>query len=425
MPGWNLRDKKGCDFPGNNQNEDSHQPVQLLVLSDRIRDARSGDLASQMGFESWDDIFIEQPWARKISQHDEIRNESGKDDQKNTTNSSGSSTRRMIYVNAYNGDDYQNWVQGESNEERERKKSDATDFSAWAQGDTQEEDGPNNRCSLFETAKIEETSFDTLGQPKGSADAIKYFREGINIALNSIADAERSGNSTFVYLYTAHPDKHMHSLGVEHKEVTKVVKGLESEVERFWRVLSNREVLLSGQYHTQQKQLGKSNSNYTSTVDAAVVVTADHGHLTVHQDDMMSLPQNILALLEYACIGVHGKGRHAYLHCKTGLQVQFRRRWQTHSALSDHFLLLTVEEAIDNHLFGPDCMRCEVRPRLGDFIAISIGRKTLATPNEVDKYQKKLCKCQGAHGSLLPEEMSIPFILLTPQDKNEIKGSSS
>ena len=131
----------------------------------------------------------------------------------------------------------------------------------------------------------------------------------------------------------------MHSLGVEHKEVTKVVKGLESEVERFWRVLSNREVLLSGQYHTQQQQLGKSNSNNKGTVDAAVIVTADHGHLTVHQNDMVSLPQNILALLEYACIGVHGKGRHAYLHCKTGLQFQFRRRWQTHSALSDHFLL--------------------------------------------------------------------------------------
>ena len=56
MPGWNLRDKKGCDFSGNNnENEGSYQPVQLLVLSDKIRDARSEDkLASEMGFD-WDE----------------------------------------------------------------------------------------------------------------------------------------------------------------------------------------------------------------------------------------------------------------------------------------------------------------------------------------------------------------------------------
>eukprot|EP00986_Skeletonema_menzelii_P000510 scaffold152_cov220-Skeletonema_menzelii.AAC.2 len=40
MPGWNLREKIGCDFPGNN-NDKAHPPVQLLVLSDHIKDARS------------------------------------------------------------------------------------------------------------------------------------------------------------------------------------------------------------------------------------------------------------------------------------------------------------------------------------------------------------------------------------------------
>ena len=61
-------------------------------------------------------------------------------------------------------------------------------------------------------------------------------------------------------------------------------------------------------------------------------------------------------------------------------------------------------------------MRIEVRPRLGDFIAISLGNQTLVTPSEADRYQP-ICQCQGAHGSLLPEEMSIPFILLSPESK--------
>ena len=106
-----------------------------------------------------------------------------------------------------------------------------------------------NYTTLFETAKIEETTYETLGKPEGLNAAIEYFRHGINVALDSIANAERSGESTFVYLYTAHPDKHMHALGVEHEEVRRVVTGIEGEVERFWRILGDREMLLSGEYN--------------------------------------------------------------------------------------------------------------------------------------------------------------------------------
>lgn len=315
-------------------------------------------------------------------------------------------------MNSYNGDDYQNWSQG-GNEGSERKQSDATDFSAWFIGDDNaHKDGtnpPRSHSTLFETATIEETAFETLGKPEGSTAAVEYFRQGINVALGSIAKAEKDGESTFVYLYTAHPDKHMHALGVEHEEVRKVVRGIEGEVERFWRVLGNRETLLSGEYDVDE-----SNSNESSSVDAAVVVTADHGHITVYENDMVELPKDILDLLEYACIGVHGKGRHGYLHCRAGLQLQLQRRWQTNTELSEHFLLLTIEETIEHGLFGPGCMRLKVRPRLGDFVAVSLGRKTLVSPSEVERFKKSSCQCQGAHGSLLPEEMSIPLIMLLP-----------
>jgi len=110
-------------------------------------------------------------------------------------------------------------------------------------------------------------------------------------------------------LYTAHPDKHMHALGVEHEEVGNVVRGLEREVERFWRVLGDREALVSGRYDLVGRDgLGPGpGSGECSRLDAAVVVTADHGHVTVRADEMVPLPREILDLLEYACIGVHGK----------------------------------------------------------------------------------------------------------------------
>lgn len=291
MPGWNLRDKKGCDLPGNK--DGASPPVQLLVLSDRIRDARSGKLASEVGFETWDEVFIEEPWARKLSDL-------------HAGEQPANRRRKMIYVNAYNGDDYQNWSQGS-----EQKPSDATDFSSWFIGDdNKRKDTKDAQSTLFETAKIEETAYDTLGTPEGSADAIQYFRNGIDIALQSIADAERAGESTFVYLYTAHPDKHMHALGVEHEEVKTVVQGIDEEVERFLGVLSDREALRSGRHHSNDQ----CHPDEPNPMDVAVVVTADHGHVTVNAADMVPLPDNILELLEYACVGVHGKGRHGYFH---------------------------------------------------------------------------------------------------------------
>lgn len=413
MPGWNLRDKKGCDFPGsNNQQRDgdkAHPPVQLLVLADQIRDARSGKLVSEMGFDSWDEVFVEQPWARQVASNTARRQ------------------RRMIYINAYNGDDYQQWSQGTNNqnhqnESRKRKHSDATDFSEWQMGkqassETKQQQQQSS-STLFETAKIEETAFDTLGLPKGSVDAIQYYRDGINAALDLIAQAERDGESTFTYLYTAHPDKHMHALGVEHAEVLNVVRGIESETERLWRVLGNREALLAGKYDLDSNVGVKEDENSSKKkdadpVDATVVMTADHGHVTVHPQDMVTLPKCIKELLEYACIGVHGKGRHGYLYCRTGLQRTLQQRWKAIDELHQHFLLLTIEEAIEVGLFGPKCMRMKVRPRLGDFVSISIGAKTLVTPSENETFCKG-CQCQGAHGSLHPDEMHIPFILLEP-----------
>ena len=416
MPGWNLRDKKGCSFPGNNNhNNKAHPPVQLLVLSDHIKDAQSGKLASEMGFDSWDEVFVEQPWARHVGG----TSSDGNNSKKPTTKQ-----RRMIYINAYNGDDYQEWSQGTimNDKERKRKHSDATDFSEWQMGkQASSETKKQSSSTLFETAKIEETAFDTLGEPKGSVDAIQYYRDGINAALDLIAKAERNDEKTFTYLYTAHPDKHMHALGVEHIEVRNVVHGIESETERFWRVLGDREALLSGKYDVgssssggveQENRLKKEDD----AVDATVVLTADHGHVTVQPEDMVVLPECILELLEYACIGVHGKGRHGYLHCRAGLQKPLQQRWKAIDELHQHFLLLTIEEAIEIGLFGPKHMRMKVRPRLGDFVSISIGTKTLVTPSENEAFCHPGC-CQGAHGSLNSEEMHIPFILLEPSSR--------
>jgi hypothetical protein len=117
------------------------------------------------------------------------------------------------------------------------------------------------------------------------------------------------------------------------------------------------------------------------------------------------------------------QGRHAYLHCKAGLQSTLRQRWRASRELQDSFVLLSIEEAIDNNLFGPVPPSLKVRPRLGDFVAISVSQRTLVSPKE---YRKHKNHCQGAHGSLLGEEMRIPFILCSlSQEQDETYCKSS
>ena len=365
MPGWDLRDKSGCDFP----DSPTEQPVHLRCLAESIVDLRSGRPAEEVGFggSDWDNIFVEKPWAKQIADQPSPR-------------------RKMIYINAYNGDEYQEWGQGkekkadtkednkvDEQEEVPSKKRKASldggsDFSTWQmgrprgssmdQGVTVPEDE-----EWFDAVKIKETAFDTLGKPEGYQDAISFFRDGAKAAIDHVLQAEADNVSSFVYLYTAHPDKHMHSLGVESDEVGRVVRGIEKEIQRIWSSLSNR--------------------NGERLFDCALIVTADHGHVTVKPDEMVQLPANIVDCLEYANVGAWGKGRHSYLHCRAGLQQTLRQRWRdAPNGLSDKFLLLTIEEAVALHLFGPSEVKLEVRPRLGDFVAIAVGRHTLVSPKE-------------------------------------------
>lgn len=191
-------------------------------------------------------------------------------------------------------------------------------------------------------------------------------------------------------MYTAHPDKHMHTLGTEHPEVVNVIRGIDKALERLWAGIKH--------------------------LDAALVVTADHGHVSVQPNEMVTLSDKLIDCLEYANIGVLGKGRHSYFHCRCGRQAEFEALWAECQELRDHFLLLTIEDAADEGLFGPDAPVPRVRPRLGDFVAVSIDMHTLVTPTEAKDFRD--CNhpcCKGAHGSLTPEELRIPFVLCKPE----------
>jgi len=229
---------EACEFP----KEGIHNHIQLTILDSVVRDMRSGKPACDLGF-SKQEIYLQEPWVAR-----------------------GQSNRKMKFVNAYNG----------------------TDFTEWYQDKYRED-----------IMTIQETAYETLGKPEGSQQAIQYFNNGIDCILRSIDEAEKTDWKSFIYMYTSHPDKHMHELGISHHEVTNVLCGISDGLERLWQRLK--------------------------MLDVALLVTADHGHVTVEPDDMVVLPQRLLDCLEYANVGVHGKGRHAFFHCRSGRQEEFQQ----------------------------------------------------------------------------------------------------
>ena len=236
----------------------------------------------------------------------------------------------MIYINAYNGKNdcctagnktRDNPKKGEGVTSTEGKeKSYPTDFSSWQMG-AQSRQPP--KLDFWSEAKmICETIYETLGEPKGSCDAVKYFRDGIESAISAIIDCDKKGMASFTYLYTSHPDKHMHALGVDHPEVGRVIRGIDKEIERLWECLGDQEKLFSvvgkGDIGSNTKKRRER-----KPLDASVVVSADHGHITVKPEEMYELPSEIIECLEYANLGVHGK---ASLICQKNQQHYFPGR---------------------------------------------------------------------------------------------------
>jgi len=227
---------------------------------------------------------------------------------------------------------------------------------------------------------------EVVGTAEGSSAALRYIDDAMRHVSERLAEAEREGWSTFTYVYTAHPNKDMHALGVDHPEVSALIKGLDARLARLW-------------------------SNDLVPLDASLVVTADHGHISVPPGNMVTLPAHLIECLEYANIGIYGQGRHGIFHCRAGRQADFVARWHAEPQLHESFVLLSVEDAVAERLFGPTPPLPEVRPRLGDYIALAISLDTLVTPSELRKHKHR---AQGSHGSLLPAEMEVPYVCLTP-----------
>ncbi len=138
---------------------------------------------------------------------------------------------------------------------------------------------------------------------------------------------------------------------------------------------------------------------------ARIAISADHGAISVAaREKSLVLPDD--PILEELHTPPHGEPRVPMFCVRAGrggaFAAAFRERW------GERWALLSRAEAEALALFGPGPLSELAAERIGDYIAISAGREIIVY-GEPGSAQASL---NGYHAGLLPEEMSIPLLLL-------------
>lgn len=194
-----------------------------------------------------------------------------------------------------------------------------------------------------------------------------------------IARVSGATDPTYTYLYTPHVDNHGHMYGALRSETVKAVRELEAEMARLSHGLAKR---------------------------GRLVLSADHGLLDAPSGAKHRLvpSYDLTGALRFP---PSGDARVLFFHLKPGGLERVRESLRR--SLGESFLVISVEEAEELKLFGPDPIAIEARHRLGDMVAISRGA-------DVVEYQPsgvagRVTLEASQHSGLSPAEMRVPLVL--------------
>lgn len=135
---------------------------------------------------------------------------------------------------------------------------------------------------------------------------------------------------------------------------------------------------------------------------ALLLITADHGQIASPPEKVVQLTDHP-DLQRLLLIPPAAESRASYLYVRPG-QADAVRAYVA-ERLSDRFLVLEAERAIAAGLFGPRDMSLELRSRVGDLILLAQDDSRLSI-------RKKKTPFHGHHGSLTPEEMLAPLLMV-------------
>ena len=184
---------------------------------------------------------------------------------------------------------------------------------------------------------------------------------------------------TFVYVYVPHVDKEAHDGGPES--------------------VGTRDAIIAIDRLVADLKAGLGDS-------AAVVVTADHGHLAASPSERLMIrdADGIPGLLASP---PSGDTRVVEFHVRPGEHDRFEERCRAN--FGEQFFLLTTNEVEDLSLFGAEPLAPRTRQRLGDFTAISRGATVLGF--YASQASREGLHQRSHHSGLTPAEMLVPLIV--------------
>jgi hypothetical protein len=136
--------------------------------------------------------------------------------------------------------------------------------------------------------------------------------------------------------------------------------------------------------------------------DARLLVTADHGMVTVPEDAKVDVDAS--PTLSDGVLGLAGEPRVRYVHTRPGAAADVLATWC--GELGDRMAVLSRDDAVAAGLFGP-VVTDVARRRIGDVVAIA---STPAVAVVRRRVESRLSALPGQHGALTDDELLVPLL---------------
>lgn len=140
--------------------------------------------------------------------------------------------------------------------------------------------------------------------------------------------------------------------------------------------------------------------------DALLVVTADHGMLTIPQDSLTELADG--PLMDGVRV-LAGEARARHVHTEPGARDDVQAAW---TEQLEGFAVVAGDEAVDAGWFGPR-VTTQARTRIGDLVVVATSPVGGLVHRDQDAYGGRLA---GMHGSLTAAELEVPLLTIRRHD---------
>ena len=222
---------------------------------------------------------------------------------------------------------------------------------------------------------ISNSEFTSYGRGGWPTDPYDHLRDAAAGVVERIAEQSERGVH---YLYLPMVDSASHRVGPDGGDTEQALRAVDRAIGAIAEALDGR---------------------------ARIAISADHGAIGVGaQEKSLMLPDD--SILDELHTPPHGEPRVPMFCVRRGrgeaFAGAFRERW------GERWALLSRAEAEELALFGPGPLSELAAERIGDYIGISAGREIIVY-GEPGNPQISL---RGFHAGMLPEEMSIPLLLL-------------